>query len=133
MKDKNLLNAAGLVAIILGILECLTIFGAIVGIPSIIGGIKLRELSTMSEEEIEARKDTLLIWSIVLIILCTISGILALIYYVGIENPNLMSSSSTKNNNKDKYDELERINQLYKDKVLTKEEFEKEKERILNQ
>jgi hypothetical protein len=32
----------------------------------------------------------------------------------------------------DKYSELEKLNQLYKDKVITKEEFEKEKEKILN-
>ena len=127
MKDKNLLNAAGIVAIVIGIIASLTIFGAIVGVPVIIGGVKLRELSTLSEEEIINRKDTLLIWSIVLLLLCTISGILALIYYIGIESPDLFKSSSDK-----RYDELEKINKLYKDKVLTKEEYEKEKERILN-
>ena len=89
MKDKNLLNAAGIVAIVVGIIACLTMIGAIVGIPVIIGGVKIKELSTLSEEEIINRKETLLIWSIVLLLLCTISGVLSLLYYLGIENPNL--------------------------------------------
>ena len=128
MKDKALLNVSGLIALILGIISCLTIVGAIIGVPMIIGGIKLRELSNLTEEEIIKQKETLLIWSIVLLIICTISGVLALIYYISLDNPNLFSSS----NNNNKYDELERINNLYKEKILTKEEYEKEKERILN-
>ena len=71
MKDKNLLNAAGIVAIVVGIIACLTMIGAIVGIPVIIGGVKIKELSTLSEEEIINRKETQLIWSIELLLLCT--------------------------------------------------------------
>jgi len=128
MKDKNLLNVSGIVAIVIGILACLTIVGAIVGIPVIIGGIKFRDLSQLSDDEIAKNKDTILIWSIVFLFLCTVSGVLSLIYYVGMENPTFFST----NNSNDKYDELEKLNKLYKDKVLTKEEFEKEKERILS-
>lgn len=126
--DKSLLNIAGILAFIVGILCCMTIVGAIVGVPLIIGGNKLREYSTMSDEEIKANKDNLLIWTIVMLFLCTISGIMSLIYYLNMENPNMFKS----NNNSSKYNDLEQINKLYKDKVITKEEFEKEKERILN-
>ena len=115
--------------LVLGILVCLTIVGAIVGVPMIIGGLKLREISTLSDDEILKKKDTILIWSIVFLILCTVSGVLGLLYYIGLENPNLFGSLG---NNNDKYDELEKLNNLYKEKILTKEEFEKEKERILN-
>ena len=129
MKDKKLLDVAGIIALVLGILSCLTIFGAVIGIPVIIGGIKLRDLSTLSDEEIANNKDTLLVWSIVFLFLCTVSGVLGLLYYVGIESPNLFNSSTSSDN---KYTELEKLNKLYKDKVLTKEEFEAEKEKILN-
>lgn len=128
MKDKTLLNVAGIIALVVGIIACLTIIGAIVGVPMIIGGVKLREFSNLSEEEIVKHKDTLLVWSIVFLLLCTVSGVLALMYYIGLENPNIFNTSKMNN----KYDELERLNNLYKDKALTKEEFEKEKERILN-
>ena len=129
MKDKTLLNVAGIIALVLGILVCLTIVGAIVGVPMIIGGLKLREISTLSDDEILKKKDAILIWSIVFLILCTVSGVLGILYYIGLENPNLFGSLS---NNNDKYDELEKLNNLYKEKILTKEEFEKEKDRILN-
>lgn len=132
MRDKTLLNVGGIIAIVIGILTCLTIVGAVIGIPAIIGGIKFRDLSTMNDNEIDNNKDTVLVWSIVFIFVCTVSGVLGIIYYIGMENPNLFSSTTPKKESNDKYDELEKLNKLYKEKVLTKEEFEKEKERILS-
>lgn len=128
--EKSLLNIAGIIAIVLGIICCITIVGAIIGIPMIIGGNKLREYSNMSDEEIIANKDTILIWTIVFLFINQISGIICLIFYLSIDNNIFSSKPSSSSNNK--YDELEKLNKLYKDKVLTKEEFEKEKERILN-
>ena len=130
--DKSLLNVAGLIAFILGIVCCLTIIGAIVGVPMIIGGNKLREMSNYSDQDLIAKKDTLLVWTIVLLFLCTISGILALIFYIQLENPNGLGFGNSNKNDSSKYNDLEQINKLYKDKVLSKEEYEKEKERILN-
>ncbi len=129
MKDKTLLNVAGIISLVFGIISCFTIIGAIVGIPMIIGGNKFRKFSQMSDSDIAKEKDSLLIWSIVLCLLCTISGALGLVYYFGIDNTfnfNFSSKNSTK------YSDLEKLNQLYQNKVITKEEFEKEKERILN-
>ena len=127
--NKDLLNVAGLIAFILGILCCITIVGVIIGIPMIIGGNKLREMSKMSDEDLIKNKETLLIWTIVLLLICTISGIIALIVYLSIDNPELFK---TKTSNSKKYSDIEKLNQLYKDKAITKEEFEAEKERILS-
>ena len=44
---------------------------------------------------------------------------------------NYQSNMNTNNNAK--YEELEKVKKLYDEKILTKEEYEKEKERILNQ
>ena len=63
-----------------------------------------------------------------MLFLCTISGVLCLVYYLSMEDVKFFSSSS----NNTKYEDLEKINKLYKEKVLTKEEYEAEKERILN-
>lgn len=127
--NKDLLNVAGLIAFILGILCCITIVGVIIGVPMIIGGNKLREMSKMSDEELIKNKETLLIWTIVLLLICTISGVIALIVYLSIDNPELFK---TKTSNSKKYSDIEKLNQLYKEKAITKEEFEAEKERILN-
>ena len=126
--DKTILKISGIVAIVFGIILSVTIIGLIAGVPMIIGGMKFNELSKSTEEEICKNKDTILIWSIVFLFICQLSGILGLIFYFSMSN----FSFSFNSNNSDKYDELEKLNKLYKDKVLTKEEYEMEKSRILN-
>ena len=124
--NKKLLDIAGLIAFILGILCCITIFGAIVGVPMIIGGLKFRDYALLTDEEVRRNKENILIWTIVFMFICQISGIIGLIFYFTMdENTNTAPKT-------DKYDELEKLNKLYKDKAITKEEFEKEKEKILN-
>ena len=125
--DKVLLKISGIMALVIGVIYCFTIVGAIVGIPLIIGGIKVKDYAYKSDEEIIKEKEPLLIWSIVFLFLCTISGVLSLIYYLYLDNPNMFGSKPD-----NKYDDLERLNKLYKDKAITKEEYEAEKERILN-
>ncbi len=125
--DKSILKVSGVVAIVLGIICSLTIVGAIIGVPMIIGGVKLNDLSKLSDEDIAKNKETILIWSIIFLFICQISGILGIIYYISISNFSFDFKSNTT-----KYDELEKLNKLYKDKVLTKEEYESEKARILN-
>ena len=127
--EKTLVKIAGIVAIVLGVIMCITIVGAIVGVPLIIGGCKFNDYSKMDDSEFASNKDSILIWSIVFMFLCTVSGILALLYYLNLDNPTLFKSHSSSTN---KYDDLERVNKLYKDKVITKEEYEREKKRILN-
>ena len=98
MQNKSLLNVAGVIAIVLGILCCLTIFGAIIGVPVIIGGNKLRKYSEMPDQQLVAEKDNILIWAIVLCLFCTISGVLALIFYFGMDNVNNPNQQNYYNN-----------------------------------
>lgn len=121
---KNLLEIAGIISLVLGILACLTVVGIIVGIPLIIGGNKIKGMANMSDQEILENKDTILIWTIVFLLINQISGIILLIFYIDLDS--IESKVNTK------YDELEKAKKLYDDKVLSKEEYEKEKERILN-
>lgn len=139
--DKSLLKISGIIAIIFGILACLTLVGAIVGVPLIIGGAKMKEYAGYTDEQIIANKDKILIWTIVFLFFCQISGILLLIFYIdsigkyekGITGDNMNYQSNMNTNNNAKYEELEKVKKLYDEKILTKEEYEKEKERILNQ
>ena len=146
--DKSLLKISGIIAIVVGVLACLTLVGAIVGVPLIIGGAKIKEYSDYTDEQIIVIKDKILIWAIVFLFFCQLSGILLLIFYIdsigkyekglGINtNTNDMNYNNNTNNmnatNNAKYEELEKVKKLYDEKILTKEEYEKEKERILNQ
>lgn len=139
--DKSLLKISGIIAIVFGVLACLTLVGAIVGVPLIIGGAKMKEYADYTDEQIVANKDKILIWTIVFLFFCQISGILLLIFYIdsigkyekGITGDNMNYQSNMNTNNNAKYEELEKVKKLYDEKILTKEEYEKEKERILNQ
>lgn len=146
--DKSLLKISGIIAIVVGVLACLTLIGAIVGVPLIIGGAKIKEYSDYTDEQILVIKDKILIWAIVFLFFCQLSGILLLIFYIdsignyekglGINtNTNDMNYNNHTNNmnatNNAKYEELEKVKKLYDEKILTKEEYEKEKSRILNQ
>ena len=132
--DKSLLKISGIIAIVFGVLACLTLVGAIVGVPLIIGGAKMKEYADYTDEQI-------IIWTIVFLFFCQISGILLLIFYIdsigkyekGITGDNMNYQSNMNTNNNAKYEELEKVKKLYDEKILTKEEYEKEKERILNQ
>ncbi len=129
--NKSLLKISGIISIVLGIICCLTIFGAIIGVPLIIGGNKIKDMANLSDQELLQQKDTILIWMVVFLVFNQISGILLLIFYIDMDG-SISSSFKGNNNNDNKYDELEKLKKLYDDKVLTKEEFETEKEKILN-
>ena len=143
--DRSLLKISGIIAIVLGVLECLTLVGAIAGVPVIIGGAKMKEYADYTDEQIIANKDKILVWTIVFLFFCQISGILLLIFYIdsigkyekGIIGNNMNYQSGMNNNMNTnsnlKYEELEKVKKLYDEKILTKEEYEKEKERILKQ
>lgn len=129
--NKNLLKIAGIISIVLGIICCLTIFGAIVGVPLIIGGNKIKDMANLSDQELMTQKDTILIWMVVFLVFNQISGILVLIFYIDMDGSLSNTLNSSNKTSNDKYDELEKLKKLYDDKVLTKEEFETEKEKIL--
>lgn len=132
--DKSLLKVSGVISIVVGVIYCLSIIGAIIGIPLIIGGIKIKDYASYSDIQIYESKDTILIWIIVFLLFNQISGILLLIFYIdniGKTTTN-NNNTNTNNTNSDKYEELEKIKKLYDEKILTKEEYENEKSRILN-
>lgn len=132
--DKSLLKISGIISIVIGIICCITIFGAIVGIPMIIGGAKFKDYSNLSDIELLMHKDAIIIWTIVFLFINQISGILGLIFVVTNNLFNTEKNVNTNVNdlNNEKYVILERLKKLYDDKVLTKEEYEKEKEKVLN-
>ena len=126
--NRTLLKVSGIFAIVIGIICCLTIIGCIVGIPMIIGGIKFNQYSKMNDDELSKSRDSVLVWSIVFLFINQISGVLGIVAFL-LDEPSIKNSLNISNN---KYDELEKLKKIYDDKVLTKEEFESEKSRILN-
>ena len=88
MKNNTLLKVSYIVGLFVGILETISIMGALVGIPTIIISFYIRKISLMTNSEIEKNKEKLFYVSLIYAIISPISGILALIYYIGIEREN---------------------------------------------
>lgn len=132
--DKSLLKIAGIISIIVGILFCLTLIGAIVGVPIIIGGCKFKDYANLSDEELLQHKDSIIIWTIVFLFINQLAGVLGLVFVIvnNLFDSNSINTDSATNFDKNKYESLERLKKLYDEKVLTKEEYEKEKDKILN-
>lgn len=126
--DKTLIKAAGITAIIFGILYSITIIGAIIGVPLIIGGSNFVDYSKLDDEKIKEKKDTMLGWSIFFTLTAFIPGVLGLIGYVSLfENVNIVSKKQAF---KDKIVELD---EMKKDGLLTESEYKKRKEKILEE
>lgn len=126
-EDKTLLKIAGIISIVIGVFCCITIIGLIVGIPLVIGGDKLKEISQSNRPDTKQDTETILIWTIIFFFINQISFVFLLVYYLKSSDYKYYDS-----NKDDKYDRLEKLKKLYDSKVLTKEEYEREKERILN-
>lgn len=130
--DKSLLKIAGIISIIVGILFCLTLIGAIVGVPIIIGGCKFKDYANLSDEELLQHKDSIIIWTIVFLFINQLAGVLGLVFVIVNNLFDSNNTNSAANFDKNKYESLERLKKLYDEKALTKEEYEKEKDKILN-
>lgn len=88
MKNNSLLKIAAIIGLFVGILETISIIGAIVGIPTIVISWYIRKVSLMKDSEIEKNKEKLFYVSIIYAIISPISGILALLFYIGLEREN---------------------------------------------
>jgi hypothetical protein len=88
MKNNTLLKVSYIVGLFVGILETISIMGALVGIPTIIISFYIRKISLMTNSEIEKNKEKLFYVSLIYAIISPISGVLALIYYIGLEREN---------------------------------------------
>ena len=128
--NKVLLRISGIIALVSGITYCITIIGAIVGVPLIVGGSKMMGYSNLSDSEILDRKNSILGWSIFFLFVTVIGGVLGLIYYFSIE-PNLFSNMNI--NTKPSYiQELRELDELRKQGLINEKEYEAKKKKILD-
>lgn len=132
--DKVILKVAGIFSLVIGIICCLTIIGAIIGIPLIVGGTKFMNFSNMTDEKLNFEKSSILGWSIFFLIFTFVSGVLGLIYYFSLTETydNITESLKPKKDNIKYLEELEKLKELYDKEVLTKEEYEAKKKQILD-
>ncbi|MEG0026135.1 MAG: hypothetical protein RR847_02500 [Bacilli bacterium] len=86
--DKILLKIAGIIALIIGIICCITIIGIIIGIPIIIGATRFLNYAQLDDVAILKYKNSILIWSIIFIFVVTIAGVLGIVFYAQMGETN---------------------------------------------
>ena len=92
------------------------------------------DFAHLSDEELLQHKDSIIIWTIVFLFINQLAGVLGLVFVIvnNLFDSNSTNTNSATNFDKNKYESLERLKKLYDEKALTKEEYEKEKDKILN-
>jgi membrane-bound ClpP family serine protease len=129
--EKVLLKVSGIIAIILGILYCFTIIGILWGIPLIIGGSTMIGYSNQSNKEIIEKKNSILCWSIFFLFFTVIGGILGLMFYFTMDDDKKIFNFNSNNKN-DYIDEIRKLDELRKNGIITEEEYEAKKKKILD-
>ncbi len=89
MPNRNILKVSYIIGYIFGIFACLTIFGALIGIPGILISVYIQKFYNMKDNEIEKNKERLFYLSILFALVSPISGVLALVYYIQLERYNI--------------------------------------------
>ncbi len=127
--------ATGILAIIVGIIFCITIFGIILGVPLIIGANKFFSWSKMSAEEIETERDSIFVWSIVIAILMFPIGLIALVPVFNFEGQltaKTYNAAPKEESFDSKIDKIKKLHELKEQGVISEEDFKLAKEKILN-
>lgn len=145
MKNKNyaFLLVSGILGMITGIVACITILGAIIGIPLIIGASKFLAWAKLSDEELYAEKDQLMVWAIVFAILMFPVGALALVPPLTMDNTTTTTTNKPEqkdyeptqatDNKKSKLDRLSELSALKDQGLIDEKDFEIAKKKILSE
>ena len=89
MPNKSLLKVSYITGYIIGVLECCTVFGIFIGLPVIFISNYVRKIYNLKNDLNDKEKEKFFYVSIIYAFLAPLSGILALIYYIALENNNL--------------------------------------------
>lgn len=130
--DKTVFKASGIIALIIGIFWCITLFGIIWGVPLIVGGSLFISYSNLSDEEIKEKKGAILTWSIIFILFALLPGILGLIGYCNLDKPPVKKEENKETKEASMEDQLRELDKLLKEKLITKAEYDKKKKKILD-
>lgn len=146
MKRDNyaFLLISGIFGMITGIACCITIFGVIIGIPLIIGASKYLAWAKISDEELYAEKEQLMVWGIVFTILMFPIGAIALIPPLTMDkyktttttdksNQGEYKPTETTDTKRTKLDRLTELSSLKEQGLIDEKDFEIAKTKILSE
>ena len=156
-------TVAWIVSMVVGIIYCVTVIGAVIGVPLLIGMGKFNEARTMTDEELVKNRGSLFGWGIFASIALapTIIGLIVLLIFVVMVNNYIKNieegkteetskgfgqtvkegSSKVWNGIKEVFkpksdiekqqEELEKLNKLKEQNLITEEEYQQKRKQIL--
>lgn len=125
---KTLAMAAGVVAIIAGIIWSFTMIGLLWSWLDIIGGILLIRSKGFSDEKFATKSNGLLIFGLIFLVTSLLGGILAILAYFKL---NSVKKYIQPENQRTDFMSLEKAFELKEKGIISEEEFEKVKTKSL--
>ncbi len=141
---KVYFNLMRIFMLIVGILLCITLIGIIFGVPMIIGSNAMGKAENYSQKQLKENNTTLLVWGVIFGACTLPAGAIAIVFAVLTYNTiNEMKSAETikdntddskpSNNNIDKIkQELEDLERMHENGVITDEEYKTLRNKILS-
>ncbi|QQK09092.1 hypothetical protein [Miniphocaeibacter halophilus] len=127
---KTLTFIGAVIGIVGGVIMFFTVVGVIFGVVDIIGGVTLLKYKDFSDEEFKEKSNNILVWGIIFIFTAWVVGGICLLVAYFLAN---YYESARNNSNIDELMELEKAFELMQKGVITEEEYEKIKEKIINE
>ena len=130
MTARTLFNIAGIINIIFGVFLLITIVGIIFGALLIYSGMILLKYKNMSIEELNNNSQNILTWGLVLLFVDIVAGICTLIAFtlISCTNPDEGKVEKVESSS---FNELEKAYDLLSKGIITEEEYEEIKNKIL--
>lgn len=133
--NSTYFKVSKVISIIVGVILCFTIIGIIFAVPLFIAASKFSEWTYLSDDELLSHKDSIIIWSILCSALAFPIGLISLVPVFNLNSQNIHAQygSNTNKNNTSKAEKIKEFYELKEKGIITQEEFEEAKSKIINE
>ncbi|RPF55170.1 SHOCT domain-containing protein [Abyssicoccus albus] len=125
---KTLTFAAGVVAIIAGVIWCFTGVGLLWAWLDIIGGILFIRSKGFTDEKFASKSTGILVFGLIFLVTSVLGGVLAILAYMKLSSAKQSNDQSTGSGN---VMDLEKAYELKNNGVISEEEFEMIKKKTI--
>lgn len=133
-KNETVFSILGVLGMIAGILFCITIVGAIIGIPIIIGANRYSKWAKQSDEQVFEERSDVSLWGVVYAIFIFPIGLIALIPVFNLKGQITNAIEGTKPEKDEMDEKIEKIKKLHEMKekgIIDEEDFKTAKQKLL--
>lgn len=141
-KSSDWFKISGVLAMIFGIIACITIVGALIGVPLLFASINFFKFDKLNDQELYEQKSNVILWGVIFSIFCFPLGLISLIPLFSIDGAvknikdNVVEKIENISNPKSKVDEkiekIKELNELKEKGIIDEKDFQLAKEKLIN-